>query len=411
MGDFYRWESDEVRRPQGNGYWARRVVVAAVLVSLLVGTVAGFLAGGMTAYVVGRVASSGPGPSLGVATGVPVAAQPTAEPIRPTLPTPRPVPQEGPLTVAEVVQQVGPAVVTVINELQTQPSPWGWPQESPQASGSGVLVDPRGYIVTNYHVVEGAAELTVIFHDGTSTPARLIGHDYPFSDLAVIQVEGEGYPYAVLGNSEDILVGETVVAIGSALGDFRNTVITGVVSGIGRTLRVSEDVSMEGMIQTDAAINHGNSGGPLVNLHGEVIGINTAIIRGSTLSGDVAEGLGFSIPSNTVRYVVEQLIARGKVIRPYLGIRSVSVTRSLAAYYNLPVDHGVYVREVIPGTPAAQAGIRQGDIITAIGGLTIDEDHPLINVLAHFETGQKVQVELNRNGRTLQVEVILGERP
>ncbi len=411
MGDFYRWESDEVRRPQGNGYWARRVVVAAVLVSLLVGTVAGFLAGGMTAYVVGRVASSGPGPSLGVATGVPVAAQPTAEPIRPTLPTPRPVPQEGPLTVAEVVQQVGPAVVTVINELQTQPSPWGWPQESPQASGSGVLVDPRGYIVTNYHVVEGAAELTVIFHDGTSTPARLIGHDYPFSDLAVIQVEGEGYPYAVLGNSEDILVGETVVAIGSALGDFRNTVTTGVVSGIGRTLRVSEDVSMEGMIQTDAAINHGNSGGPLVNLHGEVIGINTAIIRGSTLSGDVAEGLGFSIPSNTVRYVVEQLIARGKVIRPYLGIRSVSVTRSLAAYYNLPVDHGVYVREVIPGTPAAQAGIRQGDIITAIGGLTIDEDHPLINVLAHFETGQKVQVELNRNGRTLQVEVILGERP
>ncbi len=410
MSDFYRWESDEVRRPQGSGYWARRVVVAAVLVSLLAGAVAGFLAGGATAYVVGRVASGGPVLAQGVVTGTPLTVQPT-EPVRPVLPTPMPALQEGSLTVAEVVQRVGPAVVTVINKLETQPNPWGWPQESPQASGSGVLVDPRGYIVTNYHVVEGAAELTVIFHDGTSKPARLIGHDYPFSDLAVIQVEGEGYPYAVLGNSDDLLVGETVLAIGSALGDFRNTVTTGVVSGLGRTLKISEDISMEGMIQTDAAINHGNSGGPLVNLRGEVIGINTAIIRGGTLSGDVAEGLGFSIPSNTARYVVEQLIARGKVVRPYLGIRSITVNRSLAAYYSLPVDHGVYVREVIPDTPAAQAGIRRGDIITAIGGLTIDEDHPLINILAHFETGQRVQVELNRNGQTLQVEVTLGERP
>jgi len=405
------WESVslETRRPQGTGHWARRVVAAAMLVSLLVGALGGFLAGGAVAYVMARVAGgvSAPTPAQGIS--VLPATQPTTETTRPVLPTPLPVPQEGPLTVAEVVQRVGPAVVTVINQLQTQPNPWT--QEAPQASGSGVLVDPRGYIVTNYHVVEGAAKLTVIFHDGTNRPARLIGHDYPFSDLAVIQVEGEGYPSAVLGNSDDLLVGETVVAIGSALGDFRNTVTTGVVSGLGRTLKVSEDVSMEGMIQTDAAINHGNSGGPLVNLRGEVIGINTAIIRGSGLSGDVAEGLGFAIPSNTVRYVVEQLIARGKVVRPYLGIRSITVNRSLAAYYDLPVDHGVYVREVIPDTPAAQAGIRQGDIITAIGGLTIDEDHPLINVLSHFETGQRVQVELNRNGQTLQVEVTLGERP
>lgn len=411
MSDFYGWES-EARRPQGNGHWARRVVVAAVLVSLLVGATAGFIAGGAISYVMGRMAG-GPGlpPGQGAVTEVSSSTQPTAEPSRPALPTPLPASQGSPLTVAEVVQRVGPAVVTVINKMQTPPSPWGWPQESPQASGSGVLVDPRGYIVTNYHVVEGAAELTVIFHDGTSKPARRIGHDYPFSDLAIIRIEGEGYPYAALGNSNDLLIGETVVAIGSALGDFRNTVTTGVVSGLGRTLKVSEDVSMEGMIQTDAAINHGNSGGPLVNLRGEVIGINTAIIRGGILSGDVAEGLGFAIPSNTVRYVVEQLIARGKVVRPYLGIRSTTVNRSLAAYYGLPVDHGVYVNEVIPDTPAEQAGIRRGDIITAIGGLTIDENHPLINVLAHFETGQRVQVELNRDGRTLQVEVTLGERP
>jgi len=299
----------------------------------------------------------------------------------------------------------------VINKMQSQPNPFGFAPTAPQSSGSGVIIDPRGYIVTNYHVIEDAQELTVIFLDGTRRPAQIIGHDYPFSDLAVIKIDGDNYPYAVLGDSDALRVGEPVMAIGSALGDFRNTVTTGVISGLGRSLQVSSDVVMEGMIQTDAAINHGNSGGPLVNLRGEVIGINTAIIRGSSYSGDVAEGLGFSIPSNTVRYVSEQLIAKGKVSRPYLGVQTTAVTRSLAAYYNLPVDHGVYVNRVVAGTPADRARIRQGDIIVKIGGIDIDEEHPLINVLSRFQTGQKVVLEVNRDGRTIEVEVELGERP
>jgi 2-alkenal reductase len=318
---------------------------------------------------------------------------------------------QGPNTAA-VVQRISPTVVTVVNQMEAQQDIWGYLYEPPEARGSGVIVDPQGYIVTNHHVVENAAELTVIFDDGTDLPAELVGDDYPFSDLAVIKVEGEGYRYAPLGDSDALLVGEPVIAIGSALGDFRNTVTSGVISGLGRTIRVDQDLSMEGMIQTDAAINHGNSGGPLVNLSGEVVGINTAIIRGSTgYSGDVAEGLGFSIPSNTVHYVVEQVLTRGKVGRPYLGVRTVTVTPRLAAYYDLPVDHGVLVMEVVAGTPAAQAGIRPEDILVRIGEHLIDEDHPLINVLSHYETGEEVVVGFNRDGESIQVDLVLGERP
>ncbi len=384
--------------PASFSRWGRRLLLAAILVSLVLGGMMGGLIGGGAAYLVLRTQGS---------QGLPVAQA--------TLPAPVPVAQqstaEGADPIAAVVQQIGPAVVTVVNRMEAQRDIWGRVGPSPEASGSGVIIDPRGYIVTNYHVVEQAVELTVIFPDGTSKPATLIGHDYPFSDLAVIRVEGDGYPFAALGDSDALLVGQQVIAIGSALGDFRNTVTTGVISGLGRSLQASQDVIMEGMIQTDAAINHGNSGGPLVSLRGEVIGINTAIIRGSSYSGDVAEGLGFSIPSNTARYVVDELIARGKVTRPYLGVRTVTVTPSLAAYYGLPVDHGVYVTEATAGGPAALAGIRQDDIIVRIGDYALDEDHPLINVLSHYRSGQQVTVELSRGGQMMELTVTLGERP
>lgn len=386
------------RRPTQPG---RRVLVAAVIVSLIVGGLAGGLAGGGATYL--------------VMTWRDARATEPAAPLatRNPLPTPLPLPpnEEGSST-ASVVQRISPTVVTVVNQMEAQRDVWGYLYESPEARGSGVIVDPSGYIVTNHHVVENAAELTVIFDDGTDLPAQLVGDDYPFSDLAVIKVEGGEYPYAPLGDSDALLVGEPVIAIGSALGDFRNTVTSGVISGLGRTIKVDQDLSLEGMIQTDAAINHGNSGGPLVNLRGEVVGINTAIIRGTTsVTGDVAEGLGFSIPSNTVRYVVEQVLTRGKVARPYLGVRTVTVTPGLAAYYDLPVEHGVYVQEVVPGAPAEEAGIRPEDILVRIGEHTIDEDHPLINVLANFETGQQVTVEVNRGGQSLELDLVLGERP
>ena len=386
--------------PRQESRWGYRVLLAAVIVSLIFGGVAGALVGGGVTYVVLRM--SGRAPVQSTLTSLPPAVVSNTDP---------PPTDEGLYAVADVADRVGPAVVTVVNQMEAQPNPWGLSQVAPEASGSGVVVDPSGYIITNHHVVESAAQLTVIFQDGTTKPATLVGHDYPFSDLAVIKVDGSNYPYAVLGSSDALRVGEQVVAIGSALGDFRNTVTTGIVSGLGRSLRVDQDTVLEGLIQTDAAINHGNSGGPLVNLRGEVVGINTAIIRGGSVSGDVAEGLGFSIPSNTARFVVDQLIAKGKVARPYLGVQSVTLNQSVAAYYNLPVDRGIYITEVVRGSPAEQAGIQQDDIVVRIGEYPIDEDHPLINVLTHFDSGQQVQLLLNRGGKEMEVTLVLGERP
>ncbi len=378
----------------------RLFVLAVALLSLFIGGIAGGVVGGGATWLVLTMSRTN-------------IETPTAEVYPPPVPLPV-APVELPAgsdPVVTVVEQIEPTVVTIINRMESQRDFWGNPYEPPQASGSGVIVDPRGYILTNHHVVENAVELTVIFTDGNQKSAQLIGHDYPFSDLALIKVAGDSYPYAILGDSDSLRVGEEVIAIGSALGDLRNTVTTGVVSGVGRSLQVSEDLVMEGMIQTDAAINHGNSGGPLVNLRGEVVGINTAIIRGGAFSGDVAEGLGFAIPSNTARYVVEELVRKGKVTRPYLGVRTTTITRALAAYYNLPVDHGVYVLEVLPGTPAAQAGLRVDDIIIRIGEETIDEEHPLINVLSHYETGQRVTLAVVRNRESVELEIVLGERP
>jgi 2-alkenal reductase len=175
--------------------------------------------------------------------------------------------------------------------------------------------------------------------------AQLVGTDAPFSDLALVKIDGDGYPAAQLGNSDTLQQGDWVVTIGSALGDFRNTVTIGVISALGRSLEDNGAV-LDDLIQTDAAINHGNSGGPLLDLDGAVIGINTAIIRGGDQQ---AEGIGFAIPSNTVRYVADQLVARGRVSRPYLPIEYVAITPRLAALYKLPVDYGLYVQRVGSG--------------------------------------------------------------
>jgi 2-alkenal reductase len=309
----------------------------------------------------------------------------------------------------EVVARVAPAVVTVVNTLPPRSDLRGQIQQ-PEARGSGVIIDSQGHIVTNNHVVEDARDLSVILQNGTKLPAKLVGTDL-FTDLAVIKVEKQELPIAPLGDSDALRPGERVVAIGSALGDFRNTVTTGVISALGRDLDTGEGYQMEGLIQTDAAINHGNSGGPLLNLQGQVIGINTAIIRGGVTSPSIAEGLGFAIPSNTVRLVVPQLIEKGYVSRPYLGIRHRPITPQLASYYDLPVKWGEFVVEVVPGTPAERAGLRQGDIITALDGQTIDEEHPFINLLLHYKPGDTVQLTINRDGQEQTLTVTLGERP
>lgn len=300
-------------------------------------------------------------------------------------------------TITHAVEAVGPAVVTIIGDLYGQ-----------QVSGSGVIISEEGYILTNNHVVEDASQLTVILANGTELPAQIVGTDM-YADLAVLRAQGDFPAIATLGNSESLKPGETVIAIGSPLGDFVNTVTVGVVSATGRVIDTGNGFLMEDLIQTDAAINQGNSGGPLVNLAGDVIGINTLIVRGTGFGNTIAEGLGFAIPINIARIVAEQILDRGYFARPYLGIRWQPITPRLARAYNLPVEWGTYISQVMAGSPALKSGIAEGDIITHIGDIAIDEDHTFINSLFAHEPGEEVPITLVRRGERIDLVVTLGE--
>ncbi|MBN1148461.1 MAG: trypsin-like peptidase domain-containing protein [Anaerolineales bacterium] len=309
-------------------------------------------------------------------------------------------------TITEVAAQVGPAVVTVVGTIPGVMTFFG-PTGDRTVSGSGVFISPDGYLLTNYHVVEGVEQVSIILSDGSQEQADIVGADL-YADLAVLKTDVPPPAVAPMGNSDTLRPGESVVAIGSPLGDFRNTVTVGVVSATGRAIDTGQGYLIEGLIQTDAAINQGNSGGPLVNLAGQVIGINTLVVRSSN-TGAVAEGLGFAIPINAARAVAEQIMQQGYFARPYLGVRYQSVTPGVARAYRLPVEWGVYVTEVISGSPAEQAGLRTGDIITHIGETAIDETHSYLNSLFQYQPGDRVTVTFVRDSCQMQVEVTLGE--
>ena len=313
--------------------------------------------------------------------------------------------------VVAAVKRVGPAVVTVVNTMPRQ-RVFGFFSDSiqqPKGSGSGVIISPQGYIITNHHVVEGYETLEVIFADGSTTPAQLVGADQ-FSDLAVIKINRGVPAVAELGDSDQLQIGEAVIAIGSPLGNFKNTVTFGVVSALGRTLDVESGSAYEKMIQTDAAINQGNSGGPLVNLAGQVVGINTVIVRGDQLGGAVAEGLGFSIPSGTVSEITAQLISTGRVERPYLGVRWQLITPEIAQANGLPMQWGAYIQQVGAGSTADQAGVRAGDIITKIGAEELSDSNAFLNLLNHHKIGENVAIEVWRDGQTLTLNSVLQGR-
>jgi len=276
-------------------------------------------------------------------------------------------------------------------------------------SGTGFFITDQGYILTNNHVVEGTKQVNIVLSDGTQQKATIIGTDI-YSDIAVLKTDGKVPAVAKLGNSDVLKPGESVIAIGSPLGDFKNTVTVGVVSATGRSIDSGNGYQIENLIQTDAAINHGNSGGPLVDLAGEVIGVNTLIVR-NTGSGDVAEGLGFAIPVNTAQAVAQQIIQKGYFARPYLGINYQPISPEIAARYNLPAQWGVYVTDVANGSPASQAGLQQGDIITKIGDVALDETHSYVDALFRFKPGDQVNLQFVRNDKTMQVQVTLGEAP
>jgi 2-alkenal reductase len=292
--------------------------------------------------------------------------------------------------VVDAVKEVLPAVVTVVSG-----------SDRGAGSGSGFFISNEGYLLTNNHVVEDADTLLIIYAQGGTAEAELVG-TAPEFDLAVLKVDGEIPAVTTWGDSGGLPLGSRVVAIGSALGRYQNTVTAGILSGFNRELG-----PLRGLLQTDAAINQGNSGGPLINLAGQVVGINTLIARGGFQD---AEGLGFAIPSNVAVNVAQRLIENGEAKPSFLGIQYQNLNPQLISEAGLSVSSGALLEEVVPDTPAAQVGLKSGDVILAVNGRQIDERHPLVSLLLEYVAGETVTLDILRDGEIIQTTLTLGER-
>jgi serine protease Do len=272
-----------------------------------------------------------------------------------------------------------------------------------ESSGSGVIIDKSGVILTNNHVVAGGGKITVKLHDGREFVAKEVMTD-PSTDIAVIRIESDKpLPYATLGNSDELKIGDWVLALGQPFG-LQDTVTAGIISAKGRNLGIVRD---EEFLQTDAAINPGNSGGPLVNLHGEVVGINTAI---SSSSGGF-QGIGFAVPSNVANWVSKQLLKDGTVRRAYLGVGIQPVNSELAEQFELDTSHGAVVTEVQPNSPAAEAGVQPQDVIVSFGGRNIANHRQLASAVARSPIGSKQPLVVIRNGKEVKLTVTVREQP
>ena len=323
---------------------------------------------------------------------------------------------------AKVAERVSPSIVTINSEqvVKQQANPFfqdeffkrffNMPDQDEERTmrglGSGVIINPDGYILTNNHVVKDADEITVSM-DGKEYDAKVIGTD-PESDLAVIKIEKEGLTAIKLGDSENLKVGEWVLALGNPFSEMLETTVTaGIVSAKGRKLNDlgGGSIHYQDFIQTDAAINPGNSGGALVNLHGELVGINTAIL------GQANVGIGFAIPINLARSVMEQLIADGHVVRGYLGVQIAPVTEEMAEFYKLDTTDGAHVQQVMADGPADKAGVKVEDVIIELDGKKITSPDHLTNTVASIPPNTKVEVKVWRDGKVKELKVELAERP
>jgi 2-alkenal reductase len=360
---------------------------------LLVGVILGGIAGGATATVIDQRA---PGDLVALS------------PAPTTLPTAAPVNvPAGSDTIVDVVRDLLPAVVTVVNRAASG---------QPQSSGSGFVIDAQqGYVATNNHVVENVrgggtgATFDVIFSDNRTVKATLVGRD-PQTDIAVLKVPAQGLVAAPLADSDKAPVGATVIAIGSPLGEFQNTVTQGVISAKGRRVQETSQVVLEDLVQTDAAINPGNSGGPLIWIAAkQVVGMNTLVQLDPTTDTQAA-GLGFAISSNTIRDISNELIKNGQIVRGFVGISYQPLTprQAIAAGLNTPA--GITVTAVVRGSPAEAAGIRAGDIITKMNDQLIDQTHPLNALMVKTRPGDKAKLTLIRDGQTQVIEVTLGRQ-
>ena len=343
---------------------------------------------------------------------VPVTAQPSA--------APEPVVVNGMRTsYADIVDKTSPAVVRIEADHKTKAGPqiqapddlfhqlMPQMQQRPQIErglGSGVVVNADGTILTNYHVVEDADKITVSMGDNKTYPAKVLGTDQP-SDLALLKIDASNLPYLNLGDSDQVRVGDIVLAIGNPLG-IGQTVTAGIISAKGRRTGLS-DGSYEDFLQTDAPINRGNSGGALVNLNGELIGINSQILSGSSNGGSI--GIGFSIPSNMAKSVMDQLLKDGKVHRGMLGVNIQNITDDTAKALELKDTTGVLVSDVKAGSAAEKAGLKRGDVITAFNGEKIEDTNLLRNKVAQTAPGTSVKLTISRDGKESEVNVTLDE--
>jgi serine protease Do len=314
-------------------------------------------------------------------------------------------------SVENVVASVSPAVVSIVSKTQVQ-SLFGGTYEQ-KGSGTGFIIKSNGLIATNSHVAATDADYAVTTSTGKSYTATVVARD-TFNDLAILRIAASNLPVVVLGDSSKLRVGQQVIAIGNAMGEYQNTVTTGIISGIGRAITAGGGAGgseqLDNVIQTDAAINPGNSGGPLVNMAGEVIGINTAIdVQG--------QSIGFAIPINDVKSEIESVAAGGTIKRPMLGIRYITLTPALASANQMSVNQGALVTRgatatelaVTPGGPADRAGIKENDIIVSMGGKDISETVTIPSVLKLYKPGDRVTLKLLRSGKTMTVTVTLGE--
>jgi len=281
---------------------------------------------------------------------------------------------------------------------------WGY-QTTAAASGSGFIISDDGYIITNHHVIDDAASITVTMYDDTTYEADLVGYDES-NDLAVLKIEADGLTPVILGDSDALQVGDSVVAIGNPLGELTFSLTSGTVSALDRTVTMSNNVSMD-LIQTDCAINSGNSGGALFNLYGEVVGITNAKYSGSSGSGASIDNIGFAIPLNTVRSIVQSLIENGYISKPYIGL-SVSDVSEDAQLYGLP--QGAAVRALAEDGPAIKAGLQENDIITAINGETITTGNELVKAVADVAVGEQITLTVFRQNETMEITVAVEER-
>jgi serine protease Do len=325
--------------------------------------------------------------------------------------------------IVRATEQVAPAVITInaIYTRRTRPVyDWYWNRYYPGRKfetanlGSGIIIDAQGYAFTNYHVVENAERIQVTLHNGSDFTAKLVG-SAPSYDLALIKLEGDEFQAAPLGDSDDLLIGEWAIAIGSPYGlylaDTQPTVTVGVISAMHRDIKQDPDSPQifNDMIQTDAAINPGNSGGPLVNARGEVIGINTIIFTGAGSNTNI--GLGFAIPINRARFVFDEIVKHGRVRNVWLGMTAATITPQLQAALDLPTANGVIVQGIEEGGPAQKGGLKPGDQIIAINGVAVESREQANRMIFGSAVGKTLEMTINRKDDLIKLKVTLEERP